>query len=82
MAHDISLNKSVQKGVSKLWFFQQKVMIQFAWEKGLLDLERFSVEYFTEKGKLYGMGNIISNPSLSKFLTECSDFMKKNPCYS
>ena len=77
MAHDISLNKSVEKGVSKSWVGQSKGMLQVAWERGLLDLDRFCVEDFTQKGKLYSMVNIISNTSLSQFLTECSDFFEE-----
>ena len=79
MANDILLNKSVEKVVSKYWVGRPKGMLQVAWDPGLLDLDRFCVEDFTEKGKLYGMGNIISNTILSQFLTEYSEFLKKNP---
>ena len=72
MAHKISLNKSVDTGVSKSWVGRPKVMIQVAWERGILDLDICCVEDFIKKCKLDGMGNIISNTSLSQFLTKCS----------
>ena len=80
--HDISLNKSVEKGVSESWVGRPKGMLQVAWEKGLLELDIFYEEDFTEKGLLDGMGNMISNTSLSQFITKCSEFLKKNPSYS
>ena len=52
-------------------------MIQVAWEQGLLELDIFCFESFTEKGKLDGMGNIISNISLSQLLTKCSDCLEE-----
>ena len=54
----------------KSWVGRPKGMLQVAWYLGLLDLDIFCVEDFTEKGKLDGMGNIIPNTSLSYFLTE------------
>ena len=79
MAHDTSLNKSVEKGVSNSWVGRPKGMLKVAWERGILDLDRFFMEDFTEKWKLDGMGNIISNTSLSQLLTECSDFFEEEP---
>ena len=40
-------------------------MLQVAWRRGLLDLDIFFVEDFSEKWELYGMGNTISNTSIS-----------------
>ena len=81
LAHDISLNTPVDKGVSKSLVGKPKGMLQVAWERGILDLDRVFVEDFTEKGKIYGMGNIISNTSLSQLLTKCSDKLKKTTSY-
>ena len=53
-------------------------MLQVDLDQGILDFDRFCVEYFTDKYKIYGIGNIISNTSLFQFLTECSDFFEKN----
>ena len=77
MVNDVSLNKSVEKGASKSWFGRTKVMLQVTWEWGLLDLDIFCMEDFTEKGKLDGMGNIISNTSLSQLLTDFSWFSEE-----
>ena len=52
-------------------------MLQVAWQQGLLNLGRFCMEDFTEKGELDGMGNIISNISLSQLLTKCSDCLEE-----
>ena len=65
MAHDISLNKSVERSISKSWVGRPKGMLQFTWYRGILDLDGFFVGDFTEKGKLDNMGNIILNTSLS-----------------
>ena len=52
-------------------------MLQFTWERGLLDLDRFFVEDFTGKEKLDGMVNIISNTSISQLLTNCSEVFEE-----
>ena len=52
-------------------------MLQVDLDQGILDFDRFCVEYFTDKYKIYGIGNIISNTSLFQFLTECSDFLRR-----
>ena len=50
MAHDISLKKLVEKGVSKSWVELPKGMLQFAWGRGLLDFDRFLWKIFLRKG--------------------------------
>ena len=82
MVHDISLKNSVHKGVSKSWVVQPKGILQVNWERGIIELDRFCMKDFTEKGKLDGMGNIISNTGLSQLLTECSKFLNNNPSHS
>ena len=68
MVHDISLKNSVHKGVSKSWVVQPKGILQVNWERGIIELDRFCMKDFTEKGKLDGIRNIISNTSISQLL--------------
>ena len=71
---DIPLKKSVEKGVTKTWVGTPKGMLQIAWERGLLDLDSFCVEDFSDKGLLDDMDNRIEKTNLSTLLTNCSDF--------
>ena len=71
---DIPLKKSIEKGVTKTWVGTPKGMLQTAWEWGLLDLDSFCVEDFSEKGLLDYMENRIEKTNLSILLTNCSDF--------
>jgi len=52
-------------------------MLQIAWERGLLDLETYSVEQFTEKGTKNAMGNIMEETCLTALLPNCSDFIEE-----
>ena len=82
MAHDISLKKLVEKGVSKSWVGQPKVMLQVAWERGLLDLDRFYLKYFTEKTiRRYGKYNF-KHKSITIAYRMLRIFLKRNYSYS
>ena len=52
-------------------------MLQIAWERGLLDLNRYRVEDFIEKGKLDDCGNVIQDTSLDYLLSKCVDFIEE-----
>ena len=71
---NIPLQKSIEKGVAKTWVSTPKGMLQTAWERGLLDLDSYCVEDFSEKGLLDDMENRIDKTNLSVLLTNCSDF--------
>ena len=68
--------KTYSHPYSKTWDGTPKGRMpqQTAWEQGLLDLDSFCVEDFSEKGLLDYMENRIEKTNLSILLTNCSDF--------
>ena len=52
-------------------------MLQVARERGLLDLDNYCVEDFSDKGKLDEFGNRKKETSLDILLSQCSDFLNE-----
>lgn len=75
MKYDILVKKSVVKGVTETWVGAPKGMLQVAFERGLLDLEKYCVGDFSSKGLENEMGNRIENTRLESLLASCSDFI-------
>ena len=69
----ISLTKTIQTNVTPTWVGKPKGMFDIAYERGLLDLTKFCVEDFTEKG----LPDHEEETSLVILLSKCSDFMNK-----
>ena len=71
---NIPLQKSIEKGVAKTWVSTPKGMLQTAWERGLLDLDSYCVEDFSEKGLMDDMEIRIDKTNLSVILTNFPNF--------
>ena len=75
--YGIELTKIVPAHISETWVGKPKGMLQIAWERGLLDLNRYCVEDFSDKGKLDDCGNVIQDTSLDYLLSKCIDFIEE-----
>jgi hypothetical protein len=72
--YGIPLKVCGRTGVTEKWMSKPKWKLQVARERGLLDLESYCVEDFTDKGKIDEFGNRINETSLDMLLSQCSDF--------
>ena len=75
--HNIAVKKIVEKGVAKSWVGKSKGMLQIAWERGLLNLDSYYVEDFSEKGMFDDFDNRVTKTNLRILLAECSDFAEE-----
>ena len=72
--YNILTTRTVQKNITETWVGKQKGKLQVAYECGLLDLNRFCVEDFSEKDMLDLCGKNVKETSLDNLLTSCTDF--------
>ena len=63
--------------VTETWVGKLKEKLQVTWERGLLNLNKYCVEDYNEKGKLDDMGKIIEETSLDLLLLSCTDFIEE-----
>lgn len=75
--YDIPIKKTVETQVSEGWVGKAKGKLQIAFERGLLNLEKYCVEEFSDKGKKDENGNVIRETSLNELLASCSDFIEE-----
>ncbi len=75
--YDISIKKDVDTNVTETWVDKPKGKLQVAWERGLLNLEKYCIEDFSEKGKMDEYGHVICDTSLDMLLSKCSDFLEE-----
>ena len=75
--YNIATTKKVMTNVTETWVGKPKGKLQVAWERGLLNLDKYCVEDYNEKGKLDDMGNIIEETSLDLLLSSCTDFIEE-----
>ena len=74
--YNILTTRTVQKNITETWVGKPKGKLQVAYERGLLDLNRFCVEDFSDKGMLDSCGNYVKETSLNNQLTSCTDFQE------
>ena len=70
---NVDTMKSVETNLTPSWVWKPKGMFHVAYERGLLDLETYCVEDFTEKG----LPDHEDETSLVVLLSKCSDFMNE-----
>jgi hypothetical protein len=75
--YGIPLKRRGMSGVSEKWVSKPKGKLQIARERGLLDLEKYVIEDFSDKGRVDVFGNRIRETSLDQLLSQCSDFLRE-----
>ena len=70
---NIDTTKKIETNVTPSWVGKPKGMFDIAYERGLLDLDKFCVEDFTEKG----IDGHEEETSLVILLSKCADFMNE-----
>ena len=75
--YQIEVMKNIDKNVTESWVGKPKGKLQIAWERGLLDLFKYCIDDYSEKGKVDLLGNIIQETSLDQLLAACTDFCEE-----
>ena len=74
---NITTKKTVEKGVTETWVGNPKGMLQVAYEQVQLNLEKYSISAFKEKGPEIDAGNIDLEASLEFLLNSCTNFIQE-----
>ena len=69
LQYNIAIKKDINTNVTKTWVNKLK--------GALLNLEKYCVEDFSEKGKLDEYGNVIEDTSLDLLLSKCTNFLEE-----
>ena len=72
--YSIELSKTIPSHILESWVGKPKGKLQIAWERGLLNLNEYCFEDFSEKGKLDNSGNVIEATSLNNLLSNAQIF--------
>jgi len=70
----VATTKDVEKNLTPTWVGKPKGMFDIAYKRGLLNLDKYCVEDFTEKG----LTDHEEETSLVILLSKCSDFMNED----
>ena len=74
---NITTKKTVEKGVTETWLGNIKWVIQVVYEWLLLNLEKYPISAFKEKGPEIDAGNIDLEASLEFLLNSCTNFIQE-----
>jgi len=74
---NVAYQCAVRTDVMKSWVGTPKGMLQVAYERGLLDLNKYCVEDYTENGQKDAEWSPILETSLKHLLAMCTDFVEE-----
>ena len=72
--YGIATKKIILKGVIETWVGKPKGMLKVTFEHSLLDLDKFYIAYFSEKGSLNDARNVSNDTCLELIFSSYTDF--------
>ena len=67
MMRDVKITTQTKES----WVGRPKGKLQVAWERGILNLDKYCIEDYCDKGKLDAFGNIIHDTRFDELLSSC-----------